>query len=37
MATQLDTETEEARKWLSSKQKFQEIADRYKDLLKKLE
>jgi hypothetical protein len=37
MTTKLETETEEATKWLNSKQKFQEIADKYKELFKKLE
>jgi len=37
MTTQLETETEEANKWLESKQKFQNIADKYRSLFKKLE
>jgi hypothetical protein len=37
MTTQIETEAEEANKWLNSRKKFQEIADKYKDLFKKLE
>jgi len=37
MTTQIETETEEAGRWLNSKQKFEEIADKYKELFKKLE
>jgi len=34
---ELESETEEARNWLNSKRKFQEIVNRYSDLFKKLE
>jgi hypothetical protein len=37
MNAQLEAEAEEAIKWLNSKQKFQDIADKYKELFKKLE
>lgn len=38
MVTQeLEAETEEAREWLESRRKFQEIVERYSDLFKKLE
>jgi len=37
MTTQVKAETEEAGKWLNSKQKFEEIADKYEELFKKLE
>ncbi len=37
MTTRLEAEEEEAIRWLNSKQKFQEIADKYKDLFEKLE
>lgn len=37
MTTDLETESKEAGKWLDWKQKFEEIADKYKELFKKLE
>ena len=37
MTTKLETEAREAEKWLDSKQKFEKIAEKYRDLFKKLE